>query len=86
MHAMTPWLVSSLFLVIALAVGGLGCLRGGLVDRLVALELVTAVGTLMLVTLATHEGRPFYYDVALTVALTSLASTLAFARFLEHWL
>jgi multicomponent Na+:H+ antiporter subunit F len=82
----TPWLAATFLLAAGLAACGIGCLRGGLVDRLVALELATVIATLMLVAIATDSGRAFYYDVALTVALTSLTSTLAFTRFLEHWL
>jgi multicomponent Na+:H+ antiporter subunit F len=83
---MSPWLAAAFLLAVGLAAAGLGCVRGGLLDRLVALELATVIGTLALVALATHSGRSFYYDVALTIALTSLTSTLAFTRFLEHWL
>jgi multicomponent Na+:H+ antiporter subunit F len=78
------WLVASLALLAGLIPCGFAVLRGGPVERLVALELAGTVETLVLLLLAQGYGRTTYADVALTLALLSFAGGLVFARFLER--
>jgi multicomponent Na+:H+ antiporter subunit F len=56
------------------------------VDRLVALQLGAVMDTLILVMLAQGFNRPPFYDLALVLALLSLAGGLVFIRFLERWI
>lgn len=56
--------------------------RGEPVSRLVGLELLTIVASVILLLLARVAGRPTYVDVALVLAVVSLAGALVFARFL----
>jgi multicomponent Na+:H+ antiporter subunit F len=56
--------------------------RGGSVDRLVGLEVLGVVSTVVLLLLADAFGRSVYMDVALVLALLSFAGSLVFARFL----
>lgn len=56
--------------------------RGGSLDRLVGLEVLGVVCTVVMLLLADAFGRPIYVDVALVLALLSFAGSLVFARFL----
>jgi len=73
-----------LALVLAVAAGG-PCLfavcRGNEGERLVAVQMLSVVATVLLVVLAVGQDRPSYLDVPLVLALVSLAGTLVFARF-----
>jgi multicomponent Na+:H+ antiporter subunit F len=55
-------------------------------DRLLALELIGALGTLMLVALSVIAERPIYLDLAVLLALFSFLGTLIMARYLERGL
>ncbi len=83
---MNAWLVASLVLLVTLVPCGVVVVRGGPVDQLVALETAGGIETLMLLLLAEGFRRPAFFDLALTLALLSLAGALVFARFFERWL
>jgi len=71
-------------LVLAVAAGGpclLAVCRGSEGERLVAVQVLSVVATVLLVVLAVGQDRPSYLDVPLVLALVSLAGTLVFARF-----
>jgi multisubunit Na+/H+ antiporter MnhF subunit len=74
------WLV----LVLVVTAGG-PCLyavcRGDEGKRLVAVQMLSVVATVVLGVLAVGQDRPSYLDVPLVLALVSLAGTLVFARF-----
>jgi multicomponent Na+:H+ antiporter subunit F len=55
-------------------------------DRLLALELIGALGVLMLVALSVIAGRPIYLDLAVLLTLFSFLGTLIVARYLERGL
>ena len=55
--------------------------RGDPLSRLVGLEALAVVGTLVALLLAQAAGRSSYVDVALVMALLSFAGSLVFARF-----
>ena len=80
------WTLSALGLVLALAICGLGCVRGARFDRLMALQMATLNTVLLLLVLAESLGRPSYADVALTLAILAFPGTLAFALALVRWL
>lgn len=72
-------------LAVALALAAWRMLRGpGYADRVVALDMLTAVVvcTAALVSLVT--GRGAFLEVGLGAALINFASTCAFAAFLER--
>jgi multicomponent Na+:H+ antiporter subunit F len=60
-------------------------LRGSTLDRVVALQLGSAIGTLALLVMAEGFNRSVYVDLALVFGLSSFAATLAIVRFLERW-
>jgi multisubunit Na+/H+ antiporter MnhF subunit len=55
-------------------------------DRLVALELAGILTPLVVVLMAEGFDCVLLYDVALSLALLSVSSTLLLAHFLERWL
>jgi multicomponent Na+:H+ antiporter subunit F len=55
-------------------------------DRVLALEVIGGIGTLMLVAIAVISGRAIYLDVAVLLALFSFLGTLVIARYLERGL
>jgi multicomponent Na+:H+ antiporter subunit F len=82
---MNEWILAALALLAGLVPCGWLCLRGDPVNRLVGLELAGVLDTLVLLLLAEGFHRQVYFDLALALALLSLASGLVFARFLERW-
>lgn len=83
---MTIWAAASLGLLAALTVPVLLALRGGTADRLVAVQLASALGTALLFLLTFVVGDPAFVDLALGLAILTLPGTLAMAFFLERWL
>ena len=83
---MTPWMLAVLALLPALAVPVLHACRGGTAQRLVALQLATAITTLILVLMTFAFDQDAFADLPLTLALLTLPGTLAIALFLERWL
>ena len=55
-------------------------------DRLLALELIGALGVLILVALSVIDGRTIYLDLAVLLTLFSFLGTLIVARYLERGL
>jgi multicomponent Na+:H+ antiporter subunit F len=82
---MNEWVLAALALLAGLVPCGWLCLRGDPVNRLVGLEMAGIIDTLVLLLLAEAFHRQVYFDLALALALLSLASGLVFARFLERW-
>jgi multicomponent Na+:H+ antiporter subunit F len=55
-----------------------------LADRVVALDLLTAVAIGLIAAYAMAVGKPVFLDVALTVGLITFLGTIAFARYIER--
>jgi multicomponent Na+:H+ antiporter subunit F len=55
-------------------------------DRVLALEVIGAIATLMLLVLSVVARRPIYLDVAVLVVLFSFLGTLVMARYMERGL
>jgi multicomponent Na+:H+ antiporter subunit F len=59
-------------------------IRGpNLADRVVALDLITAIGVAMCGVYAVVHDQPVFLDVAIVIALITFVGTVAFARYLE---
>jgi multisubunit Na+/H+ antiporter MnhF subunit len=72
---------------VALVIGGLGpalwiSARGEALDRLVGLELVSAISVAVLLLLAQITALSYYLGVPLVLAALSFAGTLVFTRLL----
>lgn len=57
-----------------------------LIDRIVALDVLTVVAIVLIAVYAHLSGRAAYLDVALTYGLLSFLSVLAVARYIERGL
>lgn len=57
-----------------------------LVDRIVAIDMLTVISLSLIALYAQISGRFVYIDVALVYALLSFLAVLAIARFLERGL
>jgi multicomponent Na+:H+ antiporter subunit F len=55
-----------------------------LADRVVALDLLTAVAIGLIAAYAMAVDKPVFLDVALTVGLITFLGTIAFARYIER--
>lgn len=55
-------------------------------DRILALEVISTMGVLMLTTLTIVARRAIYLDLALLLALFNFFGTLVIARYLERGL
>lgn len=73
-------LFAILFGVIRLVIGRT------VVDRIVAIDVLTVISLSLIALYAQFSGRFVYIDVALVYALLSFLAVLAIARFLERGL
>jgi multisubunit Na+/H+ antiporter MnhF subunit len=55
-------------------------------DRVLALEVLGGIGTLMIAAISVTSQRTVYLDVAVLLALFSFLGTLVIARYLERGL
>jgi multicomponent Na+:H+ antiporter subunit F len=53
-------------------------------DRVVAMDLITALGTGFLLVYALFSANSFFLDVAIILALISFLGTVAFAFFIKN--
>ena len=82
---MNAFLWTAAAMVALLVPCGALAVRGSVLDRVVALQLGSAIGTLALLVMAEGFNRSVYVDLALVFGLSSFAATLAIVRFLERW-
>ncbi|HWK27585.1 MAG TPA: MrpF/PhaF family protein [Solirubrobacter sp.] len=78
---MNVWLWAAAVLTAALAAPAWVAIRRPLLDAIVALEAAGSTATLVLLLIAVGTNREPFGDLALVLALTSFAGTLAFLRF-----
>jgi multicomponent Na+:H+ antiporter subunit F len=72
-------------LAIPLALAGYRMIRGpGYADRVVALDMLTAVAVAFAALTAVATGRRAFLDIGLGLALINFVATCAFAAFLER--
>lgn len=55
-------------------------------DRILALEVIGGIGTLMMAAISVIAQRTIYLDVAVLLALFSFLGTLVVARYMERGL
>ena len=84
---MNVWLIAASVLLLSLIPCGLVCFgrNNSPIDRLIAFELASGIDTLVFLLLAQGFDRDVYFDLALALALLSLAGGLVFSHFLERW-
>jgi multisubunit Na+/H+ antiporter MnhF subunit len=81
-----PWLLAAAFLIAGIGLCLIMTIGASPVVRLVALELAGILTAMTLLLLAQGLDRTILFDLALAVALLSLAAGLVFTHFLERWL
>ena len=86
MADLNPWLLATLALLPPLAVPLVACARGPTAQRLVAVQLLTIIGVLLLAALSFVLTEASSIDLALTLGLLNVPATLLFAVVLERWL
>jgi len=70
---------------LSLALAFVRLVRGpDLPDRVVALDLMTALVMGMIAAYGIGAGQPVFLDVAIVLALVSFVATVAFAAYLER--
>jgi multisubunit Na+/H+ antiporter MnhF subunit len=84
--AVNVWLIAATVLFVGVIPCGVVCFRSrSPAERLVALELGGTIDTLVLLLLAQAFHYDPFFDLAVAIALLTLAGALAFAHFLERW-
>jgi multicomponent Na+:H+ antiporter subunit F len=82
---MNAWLIAATVLLLGLVPCAVVMVRGSIVEALVGLQMASVLETVVLLLLAEGYHRPPFFDLALVLALLSLAGGLVFARMLERW-
>jgi multisubunit Na+/H+ antiporter MnhF subunit len=82
---MNGWLIAATVLLLGLVPCAVVILRGSIVEALVGLQMAGVLQTVVLLLLAEGYRRPPFFDLALVLALLTLAGGLVFARMLERW-
>jgi multicomponent Na+:H+ antiporter subunit F len=80
------WLLVAalVWVTLLLVTGGLVLLRArDAVQRLVAMDLLAVLVIALLALLSYLRDQPYYFDAAVALALLSLVSTVAAARYLS---
>jgi len=79
--------LAAALIFVALLFGGVRLAIGRtLVDRIVAIDMLTVISLSLIALYAHVSGRFVYIDVALVYGLLSFLAVLAIARFLERGL
>jgi multicomponent Na+:H+ antiporter subunit F len=81
---MNEWLLTAVALTAALAPLGILCARARPMEALVALNLAGVIAPVVMMLIATGTKRQPFADLAIVLALLSLAGSVAYARFLER--
>lgn len=81
---MSVWLAASIVMCAGLAPSALGCLRCDIGAALAALNVVSTVTVLILVTRTVAFAGQAFVDLAVVLAPMSLGGSLAFARYMER--
>lgn len=83
---MSAWSVAVWALLPALAVSVLATLRGTVAMRIVALQLASAVTSILLVLMSFAFDQNSYTSMAVALALLNVVGTLVVAMSVERWL
>lgn len=81
------WLVAAAVLLVALAPLGVVVVRGSVFSAVVALQLAGVLAALFLLCVSQAlVTRPWFEDLALTLAVLSFGAAMVYNRFLARWL
>jgi multicomponent Na+:H+ antiporter subunit F len=80
------WIVAGAGFAFLVLPAGLLAMRGGLFERVIAMQLASTFGTLALVVLAQGFERDVYFDLAVVTAVLSFVGTMFYLKIMEMWL
>lgn len=83
--AVLPWLVDASLAMLALALLLTACrvvIGPTLADRVLALDMLTAIAIGFMAVFAIRSGYSLYIDIAIALGLVGFLATVAFARFI----
>lgn len=80
------WLIAAVLLLPPLLIAILGCGRGAIHTRLIAVELATSLAIVLLIVLSFAFDQSSSIDLALTLAVLTMPGTMLLALFQERWL
>jgi multisubunit Na+/H+ antiporter MnhF subunit len=80
------WFTAAAGLMVGLIPCLIVILRAELMEAVVAMQLASTLGVLIVLLLSQGYGRPSFADLSLALAFLSLPSGLLFAHFFERWL
>jgi len=83
---MLEWVIEIVYLLlsVSLLLGFVRLVRGpSLPDRVVALELIASIVTVMVSVHAIDTGISAYLDIAIVMAITAFLAAIGFARFIQ---
>lgn len=83
---MTIWLLAGIAMLPPLLAPLWAAIRGDLVNRLVAIQLGSAVTSLVLVLMSFAFDQSSEIDLPITLSILSLPGTVMLTLFLERWL
>lgn len=83
---MSVWMWATLGLLPPVGGALLSVSRGGAGSRLVAVQMATALTSMLLALMTFAFDQSSFIDLALTLSLLSLPGTLLMVMFLERWL
>jgi multisubunit Na+/H+ antiporter MnhF subunit len=78
--------VAATVLIVALLLPGYVCVRARALDAIVALQLIGATTTVVLLCLAEGYHRGIYFNVSLVAALVTWIGGLVYVRLLARYL
>lgn len=83
----TLFLISGSVAILALFVAAVRFFRGpGVVDRVIAFDVLTIISISLIATIAHTAGRVIYLDVAIVYGLLSFLGVIIVAKYLERGL
>ena len=75
--------ISLICFAVAMFIALYRLVRGGIPDRVVALDLMTIIGVCIGSVLAVLYGQQWFLDVAVVLSLIAFVVTVAIARYVE---
>ncbi|MFL5813718.1 MAG: monovalent cation/H+ antiporter complex subunit F [Bdellovibrionia bacterium] len=83
---MTVWEWMSLLLLLSLIPCGCLCFMGKTtIDRVIGLQMASAVEVMILMLLSQSSGQGSFFDIALCLTILAFGGGFVFVRFLERW-
>jgi multicomponent Na+:H+ antiporter subunit F len=79
------WLIAASVLLLGIFPCGVVCAREEPAEAITAMLTISVIVVLDLLLMAVGYSRVIFMDVALVIAVLSLAGGLVFVRFLERW-